>query len=304
MNSGSIQEMFNDNQGSWVLLNLAERFDEYHKRGIVPPLTDENIPVVNCFFDPYSNNIIAPDHCIAGLTKALLKVYFAESGQLRGNNDETTAKLDRVLTATLSKLGIKGQTCVYNRKTESLNGLSMSILFALIAILPSILVSQGLAGKLNCFKIINTFSMLVGLMYWWPNYNEDDLESFKYVHNSNEYYDDLRTLLFKFVDQLQEYYVTNGINAASIDSPNLHRLMELVIFSIPTFGHCLLFAQLPFEAFHQCLKRNLSKNTTRKSHVSAIKCVILMDWLRRLSVEMANVKITGNDKRDLHNYRS
>lgn len=69
--------------------------------------------------------------------------------------------------------------------------------------------------------------------------------------------------------------------------------MEIVLTTVPVFGHCLLVAELPFEAFHQSLKRNLSKNTTSKSHLSAMKCVLFSDWFRRVATEIAKVDIDG-----------
>ena len=98
-------------------------------------------------------------------------------------------------------------------------------------------------------------------------------------------------LLFKFTEKLGSFYEHDGEHASSIDTPNVHRIIELVLNTVPAYGHCLLFAELPFEAFHQALKRNLSKNTTPVAHISAMKCVVLSDWFRRIASEMALIQI-------------
>lgn len=126
-------------------------------------------------------------------------------------------------------------------------------------------------------------------------------EEVNYVHNTSEYYNDLKELLNNFIDSLQLYYKKDGAKAASIDSPNVHRMIELVVNTIPTFGHSLMFAELPFEAFHQNLKANISKNTNSNAHNSAMKSVLLTEWLRAIASELYS---TGHDHIDKHNYIS
>ena len=208
MNPGSLDDMIDDEQGNWVLLKLALEFDKQCSSGRSAPLTDEGIPVVSCLFDPYSYNIIAPDHCIAGITKSILKVCFSE---LEDSNTLYTAKLDQLITVCISKMGITGHSCIYNRKTKSLNSLSMSTLFALITILPSILKGSGLDDKLECLHVINTFSGLVALLYWWPDNTSDSLEIINYVQHTDQYYNDLASLVFRFTEHLQFYYNKNGL---------------------------------------------------------------------------------------------
>lgn len=107
--------------------------------------------------------------------------------------------------------------------------------------------------------------------------------------NVDGYFHKLVQHAHDFVDDLQELYTTDGANASVIDTPNVHRILELVHVTIPTFGHSLLIAELPFESFHQSLKRSLSKNTTKRSHISAMKCVLLSDWFRSIARTMSSI---------------
>ena len=280
MNDGSLQGISTGDTDEWVLLKLADGFDQQTESGKTPPLTSDQKPVVPCEFDPYLQNIVAPDHCVTGIVKSVIKVCFDEL------KSADKSKLDSTLVASIAKMGITGQTTIYNQQSKSLNGLSMSTLFALVSVLPSVLTACGFDKKLKSFKLINSFTTLVSLMYWWPLWQESDLDSFVYVHHSDRYFEDLNTYLEQFVGNLQDYYGVSGKNACTIDSPNVHRLIELVTRVIPTYGHCLLIAELPFEAFHQTLKRSLSKNTTKKAHITAMKIVLLGDWIRRVSTLM------------------
>ena len=292
MKDGSLQQMVNSSGCDWVLLRLALGFDEARQSGEVVPHTEHDVPVVPSTFDPYAHNIIAPDHCVAGITKSLIKVCFDEL------NKSEKYKLDRLLTTTISKLGITGQSSLYNNNTKSVNSVSMSTLFTILAVIPHVLSAANFSGKLGCFNTVREFSKLVCQMYWWPTSREDDEQSFAYVHSSNTYYCDLEEQLDKFINALHSYYETNETNASEIDKPNVHRVIELVTNTIPTFGHCALFAELPFESYHQCLKGNISRNTTSSAHLSAMKHVLFMDWLRRISMEISMIPAGADNEPD------
>ena len=169
----------------------------------------------------------------------------------------------------------------------------MSTLFSILSVLPCTLCACDLnkKGKVSyIYNLISKFCDLVSLLYWWPTKSEDEKSAVRYVHQSSDYYDDVRELLFKFTEKLGSFYQHDGEHASSIDTPNVHRIIELVLNTVPSYGHFLLFAELPFEAFHQALKRNLSKNTTPVAHISAMKCVVLSDWFRRIASEMALIQ--------------
>ena len=283
MNVGDLDEKLGTEDEQWVLLKLADSFDRLRESGKSAPLTNLGIPVVPCRFDPYLQNLVAPDHCITGIVKSLLDVCFRELGKAQ------RSILDSALVAAITKMGIVGQTTLYNQKAKTLNGVSMSTLFAINSVLPSILLSCGYDKTVQCFKVISSFTSFISTLYSWPTYGHCDLASFTKVHNSDQYLIDSNKGLLDFIGNLQNYYASNAKNATQIDSPNVHRLVELVISTVPTFGHCLLFAELPFEAFHQSLKRILSKNTTAKAHLTAMKGVLFTDWFRRVSSTMAGI---------------
>ena len=290
INEGDLNSMLSDKDDEWVLLKIANDFDANNEAGRKAPLTSDGIQVVPCRFDPYLQNIVAPDHCITGIIKSLLKVCFDELSKKQGKI------LDHTLVTTISKMGITGQSSLYNSKTKTLNGVSMSTLFALLSILPSVLLACGFDKKVKSFSVIRSYANLISHLFWWPTHREDDSSSIKHVHDSEDYYIDMKAHLFTFIDDLQKFYTVDGTNASTIDTPNVHRIMELVLVTTPIFGHCLLIAELPFEAFHQPLKKNLSKNTSSKSHLTAMKCVVFADWFRRVSSEMA--KVGGSDDDD------
>lgn len=280
MNDGSIGEMLSDPGAPWVLLSLASSFDKLRETDQSAPLTDSDVPVLDLRFDPYAQNLVAPDHCICGIIKSILKVCFEILPR------EKKAVLDQLLTLTLNKHGKSAQGSIYNITTKTLNGLSMSSLFACMAILPHALTSSGLSKDVTCFDAVSKFSKLANTLYWWPMKRTSTTSDFRYVHTSADYYEDLTKLLFSFIDSLETFRETDADRASVIDTPNIHRLIELVVNTVPTYGHCLLFAEMTFEAYHQKLKCNLSKNTTPKAHITAMRCALFIDWLHRLATEM------------------
>lgn len=71
MAEGSADAM--NEAGRWPLLKLASELDKVRQ---LVPITNEGRPVVSVFFDPYSRNMVAPDHLLAGICKLFLEDIF------------------------------------------------------------------------------------------------------------------------------------------------------------------------------------------------------------------------------------
>lgn len=68
-----------------------------------------------------------------------------------------------------------------------------------------------------------------------------------------------------------------------LDKPNLHRLPELVVHSIPIYRHCNFFSDSLFEAKHQRMKRNYHRNKNEDRNVWAVHADAIYEWKEKLA---------------------
>lgn len=152
--------------------------------------------VVSGSFDPYSLNIIAPDHLFSGHTEVILTCF---SFKLR--SIEEKQKLETFLYNALGCLGMKHESSLFKYGTKSLVIVSMSTLYAPLTILPTILSCFEFEGKIRCFSSAQILCRLSSLTFWWPSRDIDGIECTSFVHNDSDciYHRKLRSLSVLYI---------------------------------------------------------------------------------------------------------
>ncbi len=79
----------------------------------------------------------------------------------------------------------------------------------------------------------------------------------------------------------------------TIDKPNIHRLRELVMSTLPMFGHVVHIGELVLEKAHQSLKRGVHQSNQKQSHLQSLQGVAFNDWQGRLTIQ-AGGALDGN----------
>ena len=248
--------------------------------------------------DGYMMNLIAPDHLITGLFKGLLTITFIQL-----DNDDAREKLDVYLKVLLSEFGFQSQSTIFKRKKKKLvPGLSMSILYCLLTVLPSTLKALGLFDRHPAKGMITNLHRLFALAFWWPTVSHDGQTAWRLVHGShmNMYHRTLQVLAANFVKSVSKYSRSHPNLAVHVDKPNTHRLLELVQHTIPLFNHVAFICELVFESAHQPLKYFLSRNHTLGSHIYAIQLVLAKDWLVRIRCLWCIYKDTNESSNHRH----
>ena len=69
---------------------------------------------------------------------------------------------------------------------------------------------------------------------------------------------------------------------SELDKPNIHRLLELYVHSLPKVRHIALIQELILESGHQPLKKAMKKSNHHNVHDYAISRVLADDWQRRV----------------------
>ena len=75
-----------------------------------------------------------------------------------------------------------------------------------------------------------------------------------------------------------------------MDKPNLHRLLELFVYTIPTYGHVRNISEMGFEEFHQKLKPMLKRGTHHNKHLMSVESLLVNDWISRFTYCLSEIK--------------
>lgn len=263
--------------GSCPLLHFASKFN---KHLIQRHVSVRALPFDVFDKDGYTLNVVAPDHLITGLFKGVLLVVFIQLP-----DDDSRYKVQTILKASLAEFGFQSQSMLYKSKKKKLvPGLSMSVLYAILTVLPSTLHALNLLDDLPSKRILINLNKFFILAFWWPTLAHDGEEAWNFVHGERmgRFHTALQLLACNFVKAVDKFNATCPSLASYVDRPNTHRLLELVFHTIPAFNHLAYICELVFESAHQPLKFFLSRNHTLNSHIYSVQLNLAKDWLIRV----------------------
>ena len=287
MQDGSIQDI--SVPGRWPLLKTSVELDR--RKGNRRLDSSGNI-VVPGKFDPYCSNIIAPDHCLTGLIDGIIHLCFrAIRDEL--SDPSATLRFEFYLCRAVRDLGVLGHVSIYS-EASGVNSLSMSTIYALATVLPSVLQCLNL-HSVSSFHLSSKMTRLINYTFWWPTPDDD---GYDFVHGTGKasYHRHLRDMSVDYINCVYEYGLSHASYKRLIDRPNTHRLLELYVHTIPLYGHALLVSEMTIEAAHQPLKSAMSRDNNPHAHISAVQHVLCTDWFRRLADMWKHSRQTsGND---------
>lgn len=272
MNVGTFMDVHTP--GLWPLLRLSEVLSTTS----VSEVTNGN-PLRVELFDAYSRNVVAPDHLLTGLITNLVECCFDEvtSGSVR-------KRLEVTLLIGVRKVGVEGQRSLYNRKLKKLHSMSMSTKYSILLVLPYSLRVNG-CKSVACLSLIDILHSLVRLMFWWPDRLTDGVTAVQYVHGGNQagYHQEILHLSRKYLGEVKRICKEKPELKVHLDRPNVHRLLELAVHTIPLYSHASFVAEMVFESAHQPLKASLGRSTNPNAHIYATQVILARDWLCRLA---------------------
>lgn len=125
MKEGNMKNLHHS--GHWPLLQLSQKLCEIQSQ---IPKTLSGKYVVRGSFELYQQNAVASDHLLTRISKGLIEFCFS----IISNEEE--CKLNILLCLILPKMGINGDSSLYNENTNSLTSLSMYNIYSIIPVLP------------------------------------------------------------------------------------------------------------------------------------------------------------------------
>lgn len=237
--------------------------------------------VVSPEFDPYINTAVAPDHALMGVSKNALELFFKLLADAQKRKSA-----DSLICSYLFKNGLPTQGTVHNHNTGGLHSMSMSSVFSVLLVTNAIadMCLSDSALDQRCARLIKSLHRLVAMVYWWPREYVDGVEASRYmgVKGRSQHCAELKKIGSDYLNHVHDMKRHHREFGEVLDKPNLHRILELCIHTVPLFGHACNVAEMPLESYHRILKDGLRNNTHEDKHISAIEHAVSKDWMSRL----------------------
>ena len=260
-------------------------------RGLVP-FTETGQPVVNFDFDPYQNTFVGPSHLFYGLGQNIMEAM------IRYCTPEQRGEVDTLLFTILCGSGVLDEGSFIHPEKTKLNNMTISSTLAVLIVAPwafstvlhlpfGIDEHHSSAGEdtQSCvFRALYLFTKLLYSTVYLPSAEVDGLKEVQRFDKDDgeERQLFLRNICVKYVQTINKLCRDTPALCPVLDKPNVHRLVELYMHSIPRLGHVKTFDELQFEAFHQPLKRALARSNHHNGHVYSMRMVIANEWRSRM----------------------
>ena len=85
----------------------------------------------------------------------------------------------------------------------------------------------------------------------------------------------------QYLSHCEEVMRDDDKAGAILDKPNAHRAIELVMHTVPTFGHAGNCSKMVLELMHQVFKNWLERSAHQDSHLTAVERALTKDWMGR-----------------------
>ena len=230
-----------------------------------------------------------PDHLVSTLVSGVMTICF---DKLR--SDEKRAEIEmRIVDGALANgLDIKRHILRWERskkgvKYNGMAGNSMSSWFSILVIASCVFSDVYNHTRLDAHLLPRKLQSFVSVLYRWPKPSVEgsmaDDWDFKSRRHQLLYQHIVADRGLKFLSSARDLYVVDREAGKYLDRPFTHRMLELIMNTVPTFGHARICSELVLEQTHQQFKTWFSNNTHSTSHITAMDKAIARDWLWRLS---------------------
>ena len=224
----------------------------------------------------------APDHLFYGLTKNMLSVLFdAVSPDRRAALEKrigSTARENGLnVTSHILRWGTHGEFLGLNNHTMT------DVMEILLCAAPAFDDEHARTGE-KVFNLCRTLQRLAAAVYYWPVRRTDGerpCAMFK-VEGRMKYYADMAAMATQYLSHCEEVMREDDKAGAILDKPNAHRAIELVMHTVPTFGHARNCSEMVLELMHQVFKNWLERSAHQDSHLTAVERALTKDWMGRV----------------------
>ena len=266
------------------------------------PLTSKGIRVVPVRFDPYQNSIIAPDHFLVGI------IQNAVQAVLTVMTPSERVHVDALLRDLLTRAHYFSECTYFDVDGKCLRPMKFSTILCTFIFIPWAtrsackLLTPTLRLSFSYSLIARTVhsSYLLRRLFistFHLPYSEvdgTDLASSIASSRSQTYFSRLQEQVYSYVSSVNDLYGSHDFLRKALDQPNVHRLVELYVHTLPLFGRVSLVREIILKQGHQPIKRAIMYSKNQKEHLHAMKSVLSDDRKMRLGIACSSVTTPGS----------
>lgn len=238
---------------------MLTRIETDIRKGLVAldPKNYESHPI-QCALKAFECSIVAPDHCCIRNVRNMLEALFTS---LNSAEEQKRSNVLYYACTTLNDLPLERN--VFNVEKNKLNNTTFSTSFVIFSVSLPVCIQFARLFPSDCtpsFKkllpLLSIFAQLVNLIYYWPFEHADGSLQTQLVlgKHRNSYFVCLQRMASQYVKKVNDCLISGVTAAVALDKPNLHRLLELVMHTIPRFGHARFVSDWTSEHKHKDLK--------------------------------------------------
>jgi len=153
---------------------------------------------------------------------------------------------------------------------------------------------------------------LINLTYFWPQKGVDTPSQIALIQgeDKSDYHAQLLAHVKSYLNCVNKSVKgarsrDDRLQVDKLDKPNVHRLLELYVHTLPAFGHARQISELLFERAHQPLKRIWEGHNPFNLHYAMVREILYDDLFDRLYLAQELYRrCPPEDKRFLENHLS
>ena len=252
-----------------------------------PPTERTPVPLL---FDHARSIPAVPDHLLTGIIAYVTRACF---DALPSDEDRRHVEMRIVTDALGNGLDVKRNILQWAKSKGTYKYMgtasnSMSAWFSILLISSAVFADVYIVSGNIVHALPQKLQRLCSILYKWPNaqvtgHGTRPLHFNKrkdQLQHEHEVADRAR----QFMESVRHVHREDPSIGKVMDKPVMHRLLELVTHTIPTYGHARMCSELVLEQTHQTFKTWLCNNTHSNVHISAVDRAIGKDWMRRVAV--------------------
>ena len=230
-----------------------------------------------------------PDHLLSIMISSVMAACFKtmDNDHMRG-----VVEMRIVNAASSNGLDVKHHILTWEKGKDGLKyrGTATNTMSAWLCVL---LVSAPIFDELHAsqnepaFLLPRKLQTFASMLYRWPKKEvdgrHDESWDFSNVRHQLRYQHNVTSSAMSFLTTARQVFKDSRAAGAPIDRPMTHRLLELVMNTIPIYGHALMCSELVLEHTHQLFKRWLMQNKHANAHLTGMEKALVRDWTWRMS---------------------
>ncbi len=269
------------------------------------PLNSNQVKVVPGCFDTYQNVLISPDHVLYGNSENILEACIVS---MRPND---RLKFEKTIISMLNRNGLSAGNRILsscNRKvaTKSISDI-YSIMFVSTSALDIVVEPQKKHKKDKRYindlerikELLNKLQNIIRIIQWNPSKDIDSELDINEYNMKNGYWrlERLQRYVKEYCKLVHELCKSNSSVWIILDKPNLHRLVELSVHTMPRIGNVKYGEELILEKSHQSMKRGIEHSNNKNAQLQAMNDYLIDTFLCRLK-ELVETYLKECDKKD------